>query len=152
MLDGAAAPDASPAIEIREEPRGGACRLLDAEVHAEEERLEACEQRIAFVQETPAQLHGPYGLIREARRGSFEHLGMRAEIGVEDRDEAACRPAECIAEGAGLVPFAGVAAYVRDIEPGKRQARECSLDDGRCVISGVVHDLNLELVLRIVQL
>jgi hypothetical protein len=100
----------------------------------------------------PAGLdHADLGIGKEMDR-LHEEVGRRDEIGVEDEDELAGAGIETALEGAGLEAGAVHAVDVLDVEAFGPEALDLGLGDVAGFVGGIVENLDLEEVFRVIEL
>ena len=150
--DRGAAPDARGAVEVEEVARAVAAAVLEDEVRVEQHRLDARQQRVVLVDVAPARLHDRDLRVGEVVHGAQQEIGLRQEVGVEDRDELALGDVHARLERAGLVARAIAAVQIGDVDPVRRGATNCQLSDGPRLVGRVVQHLDFELVPRVVHL
>ena len=114
-------------------------------------RLRGGEARLVAVQVRPARLRHPDTRIREVPHHAAQEIRPRHEVGIEHGDQLAARAPHSPRERARLVSRAAPAAEMRDVEPACSLPRDGRRGARRCVIRGVVQDLDLEPLARIVE-
>ena len=81
-----------------------------------------------------------------------EEIGLRDEVGVEDRHEVAARDLQALVERAGLVAGAILAMDVLDVDALQRVPAHRELGDLPRLIGRVVQHLDLEQLARVFDL
>ena len=81
-----------------------------------------------------------------------QEVGLRNEVGVEDRDEVAARDLQALVERAGLVAGAILAMDVLDVDALHRVAAHGELGDLPGLVGRVVEHLDLEQLARVFDL
>ena len=151
VLDRGLAPDAGRPVEVQEQVAPEPGRLLDREVAIDAEGLGHRQQGELAVQVTPARLDDRHPRVGEVRDGFSEKIGFRYCVGVEDRHELSARLLEPGREGTGLEPGALATVEVGDREPARAELARGLGDDRAGVVGGVVENLDLEAVARVVE-
>ena len=152
VFDHLFAEKAGRAVEVEEEAAAGAGNVFEHEVAVEQHGLHFGELVDGLVEIGPAGLDDADLGVGKVVNGAPQEVGGDDKVGVEDRDHDAggrfeaflqCAGLEAVAVGA-VVVFDGVAegAVFGDEAFGERVG----------FVSGVIEDLNLQLVLRVVDL
>ena len=149
--DGFAAPHATSAREVEEEPSPEARSVLDQVVTVEHQRLDAGEQRRVTVEVGPACLHHPdLGIPEVAHQGAGE-VGARHEIGVENRHQIALDRLEPVVQGASLVADSVGTMDVLGVEATVPQLVDLHPSQGLGLVDGIIEDLDMEAVFGVVH-
>ncbi len=154
VLDRLAPPDARGAVEVEEAPGPVARLLLDEEVPVEQDRLGAGQQGVPAIRVIPARLDHAEPGIGEGRRRTAQKVRPGYEVGVEDRDQLAARPAQTGRQGPCLEALAFPSTEVSDRrQPATllRRLLKYSLDSIARVVGRVVEDLDLQPLRWIVE-
>ena len=102
---------------------------------------------------SPAGLdHRDLGVVVEIRQRAHQEVGRGDEIRVEDRDELPRRLLQTGIERARLVTGPIHAVEVVDIEAARGMAADGKLRDLFCLVGRIVQNLDLEQVLRVIEL
>ena len=129
-----------------------AAAVLEHEVRVEQHGLDLRQQRVVLVDVAPARLHQRDLLVGEVIDGARQEVGLRNEVGVEDRDELAARDLQALVERAGLVAGAIRAVDVLDVDALHRMATHGELRDLLRLVRRIVQHLDLEQLARIFDL
>ena len=151
VVDGVTPPDAGGAVEVEEAAAAVAAAVLEHEVGVEQDGLDLREQRVVFVQVSPARLHHADLGVGEVVHRRHQEVGLRDEVGVEDRDVGAARHLHGGLERAGLVAGAVGAVDVLDVEAVGGMTAHGGRGDGAGLVGRVVEHLDLELLARVVD-
>jgi len=125
--------------------------MLEREVSIEEDRLDPGEQGAPAVQVAPTRLHHAHGGIAEVRNRAPQKIRGRDEIGIEHANEIAARDAQTRFQRTRLEPFAIRSAKMLDGQPGAGQMRHAIGHRRGCPVAGVVENLDLQTIMRIVE-
>ena len=152
VVDRLAPPDAGGAVEVEEAAAAIAAAVLEHEVRVEQHRLDLGEQRIVFVDVPPARLHERDLGIGEVMNGAGQEVGLRNEVGIEDRDVGAARDLQSLVQRAGLEAGAILAMDVLDVDALQRMPPHGELGDLPGLVGRVVQHLDLEPLARVLDL
>ena len=152
VSDGGHAPHAGRAAEVEEGLGAVAGGVLEDEVPVEQNGLDLGQERELAVEVGPATLDEGHFLIREVGNSLAEEVLGGQEVGIEHGHQLALGDLEALGQRPGLEARAVRAMQVVDV---KAQG-PVTVDHGAChlhgVVSGIVQNLDLELVLGPVHL
>jgi hypothetical protein len=151
VADRLAAPDAGGAVEVEEAAAAVAAPVLEDEVRVEQDRLDLGEERVVLVDVAPAGLHQRHLGVGEIVDRALQEVGLRDEVGVEDRDELPAGDLHGLVERPGLVAGAVGAVDVLDVQALRGVAAHGELGDLPGFVGGVVEHLDLQELPRVVD-
>ncbi len=152
VFDGFFAPDAGGAVEVDEASGAVAGGVFDHEVAIEEDGLAAGEEGLLAVDVVPAGLDAADVGVGEEVYGFAKHVGVGDEVGIEDGDEFTGGGGHAGGECAGFIALAVGAVDVEDVVAQAAHAVAGFAGDVGGFIGGVIEDLDLEFVARVVDL
>jgi hypothetical protein len=117
----------------------------------EEHGLDAGEDGVGAIEVTPSGLDHADGRVGEEVDGLAEHVRRGDEIGIEDEDEIAFAALHSGFEGAGFETGTVGAMDELDIEAGGAQFGDLFGGDFSGFVGGIVEDLDLEEVTRVIE-
>jgi len=120
-------------------------------VEVDEQRLQAREPRVAFVEVAPPGLHERDARVLESRERATQEVARRDEIGVEDGDQLGSSPLQSMGQRAGLETCSRAAPDVRDQDALAAPVGQPPGDDLDRLVVRVVEGLDLESAFRPVE-
>ena len=151
ILDAGTPPDAGRSVEVEEQAAAHPRLVLEQELGVEHDGLGRGHDRAIAVEMAPARLDHPDPGIGEMPRRAQEEVAGRHEVGIEDRHPFPARAGEPGRERPGLVPGPRVAVQQPDVEASRPMARDGGGEKRARLVGGVVQDLDLEALGRIVE-
>ena len=149
--DAGFAPDAAGAVESEEASRAIARGLLEFEVAVEEHRLNAGEHVEGAVEVAPTGLNQADAFVGEIVDGFLQQVRIGDKIGIEDEQVLALGSLGAVFQRAGLVAGAVAAVDVLGVEAASPQARDAAAADFHGLVGGIIQQLDLDLVQRVIQ-
>ena len=120
-------------------------------MRVEQHGLDLRQQRVVLVDVSPARLHQRHLLVGEVVDGARQEVGLRNEVGVEDRDEIAARDLQSLVERARLESGAILAVDVLDVDALHRMATHGELGDLPGLVGRIVEHLDFKQLARILD-
>ncbi len=144
LLDRVPPPYPRGAIEIQEEATVIPRELFHREVTINSQGLEVSEERVLVVQVVPAGLDEAHLGIAEVGNRPQQEIGLRHEIGIEDRNKLPGGYLQPPGERPCFVAFAAIPADVHHVYP----ALSVSVDGRSCdphrLVCGVIQHLDFQ--------
>ncbi len=139
-------------LKFDQQPGTAARGLLDDEVAVERQPLDTGDRAVLLVQMRPARLrHADVRTRQHGRDDAAQKVGMRPEVGIEDRNELSAALGQAPSqrpgfEAAPIRPMEHAHVHAAGAMPGRARLGQC----GR-LVGGIVQNLNLQPVGRIIQ-
>src|SRR5262245_26255950 len=146
------APDTGGAIEVKKSSAATSSGLFEKEVPIEEERLHFGEQRIVAVQVAPAHLHHPDTRVGKVINGPSQCARRRHEISVKNEDELTGGLLQTRGEGSGLETCSVNPMMIIDVQAFGLKPCDFAGGDLLSLVGGIIENLDLQFVARIVEL
>src|SRR5271166_144344 len=148
----ASAEDSRCAVEIEKQPGARTRAMLDDEVAIEQHRFYFSEQVVVPVEIRPARLHNADLGVGEEVDGAHQEIRWDDKIGVEDGNQLPAGRLHACLQGARFEARAVAAVKVLDRQTGGGVFGDQALSEGMGVVGGVVQDLYLQKLARVIHL
>src|SRR4029077_2063609 len=152
FLNAGAPPKTRRSVEVEEASASAARRLLEQKMTIQKHCLNPRQQRITAVQMPPTRLDHADLRVGEEMDGALKQIALRDEIGIKNAHKLAISRFQTDFECAGLESGAIDSMNQLNVEAAATQFLGARCGDLAGVIRGIVEDLDLQQILRVIQL